>query len=320
MSHQNFSLHLIDSHTGGEPTRMIYKGFPELIGQSVAEKLKDFKQNYDHLRRSIILEPRGSEVMVGALLVPPSDDSAVAGVIFFNNEGYLGMCGHGSIGVITSLAYQGKIGVGDHRLETPVGIVTATLHEDGSCSIRNVPSYRYRKQVVVNVPDLGIIHGDIAWGGNWFFLINDHGQDLQPSNIKQLTQVSLKIKSALKNQGITGDDGGEIDHIELFGKSNIADSKSFVLCPGGAYDRSPCGTGTSAKVACLAADNKLKPTTIWRQESIIGSVFLASYELGDDGYNQSESVTIIPTIRGSAYISAETKLVMQAHDPFRWGF
>ncbi len=319
MNHQDFSLYLIDSHTGGEPTRMVYQGFPELTGDSVAEKLNDFKQNYDHLRRSIILEPRGSEVMVGALLVPPSDDSAVAGVIFFNNEGYLGMCGHGSIGVIASLAYQGKIGVGEHRLETPVGVVTATLHEDGSCSIRNVPSYRYRKQVAVDVPDLGVIHGDIAWGGNWFFLVNDHGQDLQLDNAKQLTEVSLKIKSALKDQGITGDNGGEIDHIELFGNSSIADSKSFVLCPGGAYDRSPCGTGTSAKIACLAADDKLKPNVIWRQESIVGSVFLASYELNDKAYN-TESITIIPTIRGSAHISAETKLVMQADDPFRWGF
>lgn len=319
MNHQDFSLYLIDSHTGGEPTRMVYQGFPQLTGDSVAEKLNDFKQNYDHLRRSIILEPRGSEVMVGALLVPPSDDSAVAGVIFFNNEGYLGMCGHGSIGVIASLAYQGKIGVGEHRLETPVGVVTATLHEDGSCSIRNVPSYRYRKQVAVDVPDLGVIHGDIAWGGNWFFLVNDHGQDLQLDNAKQLTEVSLKIKSALKDQGITGDNGGEIDHIELFGNSSIADSKSFVLCPGGAYDRSPCGTGTSAKIACLAADDKLKPNAIWRQESIVGSVFLASYELNEDVCS-AEGITIIPTIRGSAHISAETKLVMQADDPFRWGF
>lgn len=319
MNHQDFSLYLIDSHTGGEPTRMVYQGFPELTGDSVAEKLNDFKQNYDYLRRSIILEPRGSEVMVGALLVPPSDDSAVTGVIFFNNEGYLGMCGHGSIGVIASLAYQGKIGVGEHRLETPVGVVTATLHEDGSCSIRNVPSYRYRKQVAVDVPGLGVIHGDIAWGGNWFFLVNDHGQDLQLDNAKQLTEVSLKIKSALKNQDITGDNGGEIDHIELFGNSSIADSKSFVLCPGGAYDRSPCGTGTSAKIACLAADDKLKPNVIWRQESIVGSVFLASYELNEDACS-AEGITIIPTIRGSAHISAETKLVMQADDPFRWGF
>lgn len=319
MSHQDFSLYLIDSHTGGEPTRMVYQGFPELTGDTLAEKLNDFKQNYDHLRRSIILEPRGSEVMVGALLVPPSDDSAVAGVIFFNNEGYLGMCGHGSIGVIASLAYQGKIGVGEHRLETPVGVVTATLHEDGSCSIRNVPSYRYRKQVAVDVPDLGIIHGDIAWGGNWFFLVNNHGQDLQLDNAKQLTEVSLKIKSALKDQGITGDNGGEIDHIELFGGSSIADSKSFVLCPGGAYDRSPCGTGTSAKIACLAADDKLKPNAIWRQESIVGSVFLANYELNEDVCS-AEGIAIIPTIRGSAHISAETKLVMQADDPFRWGF
>lgn len=319
MNQQDVCIYLIDSHTGGEPTRMVYQGFPKLLGDTVADKLNDFKKNYDHLRQAIILQPRGSEVMVGALLVPPSDDSTVAGVIFFNNEGYLGMCGHGSIGVIASLAYQGKIGVGEHRLETAVGIVTATLHHDGSCSITNVPSYRYQKQVRLKVPDLGVVHGDVAWGGNWFFLVNDHGQNLHLQNVKQLTELALKIKSALKNQGIVGADGKEIDHIELFGESSIADSRNFVLCPGGVYDRSPCGTGTSAKIACLAADGKLQPKTVWRQESIVGSVFLASYETAGN-HNQYGSVTIIPTIRGNAYISAETKLIMQADDPFRWGF
>lgn len=320
MIQQDFSLHLIDSHTGGEPTRMIYQGFPELAGNTVAEKLDDFKQNYDYLRKSVILEPRGSEVMVGALLVPPSDEFAATGVIFFNNEGYLGMCGHGSIGVIVSLAYQGKIGIGEHRLETPVGVVAAILHEDGSCSIRNVPSYRYLKQVKVDVPDFGVVYGDVAWGGNWFFLVNDHGLNVRLDNAKHLTEVSIKIKDALKNQGITGCNGEEIDHIELFGVSHIADSKSFVLCPGGEYDRSPCGTGTSAKIACLAADGKLKPNTIWRQESITGSVFLADYELSNVPNDGSELMFVTPTIRGSAHISAETKLVMQANDPFRWGF
>lgn len=312
------SLCLIDSHTGGEPTRMVYEGFPQLQGDTLSHKLNDFKQNYDHLRQAIILEPRGSEVMVGALLCQPCNKKAAAGVIFFNNEGYLGMCGHGSIGVVASLAYQGKIGIGEHYLETPVGMVKATLHEDGSCSIQNVPSYRYRSQVAVDVPSLGVIHGDIAWGGNWFFLVNDHGQTLTLANVKPLTEVCIAIKDALKAQGITGDNNGEIDHIELFGNSTIADSKSFVLCPGNAYDRSPCGTGTSAKIACLAADGKLQAGQIWRQESIVGSVFLASFEPCDD-HNYSSKAAIIPTICGTAYVSGETKLVMQEADPFRFG-
>lgn len=311
------SLSIIDSHTGGEPTRMVYEGFPKLAGASVSEQLADFKKNYDHLRRAIILEPRGSEVMVGALLCPSTDPKAVSGVIFFNNEGYLGMCGHGSIGVIASLAYQGKIGAGVHWLETPVGMVQATLYADGRCCIQNVPSYRYRAQVAVDVPTLGKVVGDIAWGGNWFFLVNNHGQTLHWQNTKKLTKAASLIKSALKEAGITGADGGEIDHIELFGASDTADSKSFVLCPGGAYDRSPCGTGTSAKVACLAADNKLQANTIWRQQSIVGSIFEASFVWCDEaGYPQN---TIIPSIIGQAYISAESRLIMQADDPFCFG-
>lgn len=321
MSSSVLSLKLIDSHTGGEPTRMVYQGFPALQGETLADKLMNFRKNHDHLRRAIILEPRGSDVMVGALLCEPCDKKAVAGVIFFNNEGYLGMCGHGSIGVIASLAYQGKISVGEHYLETPVGMVKATLHDDGSCSIKNVPSYRYRSQVTVDVPNVGRMQGDIAWGGNWFFLVSDHGYALDLANIKTLTKVSIALKDALKAQGITGDKGGEIDHIELFGSSQIADSKSFVLCPGGAYDRSPCGTGTSAKIACLAADGKLSAGQIWRQESIVGSVFLASYEpyQGDADQYNLPSHTIVPTIRGTAYISAETTLIMQANDPFCFG-
>lgn len=321
MSSSALSLKLIDSHTGGEPTRMVYQGFPTLKGETLADKLDDFKHNYDHLRSAIILEPRGSDVMVGALLCEPCDKKAVAGVIFFNNEGYLGMCGHGSIGVIASLFYQGKIGVGEHYLETPVGMVLATLHDDGSCSIKNVPSYRYQSHVAVHVPSVGVVHGDIAWGGNWFFLVNDHGQTLKLSNVNTLTKIALDIKNALKAQGITGDKGGEIDHVELFGQSDVADSKSFVLCPGGAYDRSPCGTGTSAKIACLAADGKLAAGQTWRQESIVGSIFLASYEAYQDEQAQHNlpSHTIIPTIRGTAYISAETTLIMQACDPFRFG-
>lgn len=312
------ALYLIDSHTGGEPTRMVYDGFPKLCGDTLSDKLADFRENYDHLRRAVILEPRGSDVMVGALLCQPTNPKALAGVIFFNNEGYLGMCGHGSIGVIASLFYQGKIAVGEHWLETPVGMVKATLHDDGSCSIQNVPSYRYRKQVAVDVPNFGVMHGDIAWGGNWFFLVNDHGQTVNPANIKILTDLSVAIKNALAAQGITGKDGAEIDHVELFGTSSNADSQNFVMCPGGAYDRSPCGTGTSAKLACLAADERLAPGEVWHQESIVGSIFLGIYMPYTD--SKAEYSTIIPTIRGSAYVSAETKLVFADNDPFRFGF
>ena len=329
MSSTLFNFKIIDSHTGGEPTRMVYDGFPDLVGDTIQDKLQNLKQNFDHLRQSIILEPRGNDVLVGALLLPAANPKATAGVIFFNNAGYLGMCGHGTIGVIISLAYQQMISAGVHWLETPVGLVQATLHDDGSCSVQNVPSYRYKKQVEVHVPELGLIRGDIAWGGNWFFLVSEHGQDIQTNNVEKLTQVTMQIKQALIAAHITGENGGEIDHIELFADSDDkqVDSKNFVLCPGSAYDRSPCGTGTSAKLACLAADDLLASDQIWRQQGVVGSVFTGSYqhatginaELNNAADTSYPEQTIIPTIRGHAYVCAETTLIVQEDDPFKWG-
>ncbi|MBH0085165.1 proline racemase family protein [Psychrobacter sp. SCQQ22] len=325
MSDTEYSFKIIDSHTGGEPTRMIYEGFPEIIGNTIQDKLSYLKQHFDHLRQSIILEPRGNDVLVGALLCPVTNPKATTGVIFFNNTGYLGMCGHGAMGVIASLAYQNKITAGTHWLETPVGLVKAILHDDGSCSVQNVPSYRYKKNVLIQVPHLGQICGDIAWGGNWFFLVSDHGQDIQASNVNTLTQVCIQIKDALNAANITGENGNEIDHIELFTASNDdnIDSRNFVLCPGAAYDRSPCGTGTSAKLACLAAEHQLEAGQNWHQQSIIGSLFTGSYQPVTDLLTESPyqypAQTIVPTICGNAYVCAETTLIIQNQDPFKWG-
>jgi 4-hydroxyproline epimerase len=254
-------------------------------------------------RRAIICEPRGHEVIVGALLVEPKDASCATGVIFFNNVGLLGMCGHGMIGLIATLKHLGRITAGKHRVETPVGIVTAALHDDGRVSIRNVPSYRKAKGVKA-----GGVTGDVAWGGNWFFLVSDHGLDLTLKNVPQLTRSSLAMREAVRAAGYP-----EVDHVELFGPPNDAanHSRNFVLCPGGEYDRSPCGTGTSAKLACLAADGKLAAGELWRQESILGSVFEGCYEVADDG--------IIPTITGQAFITAESTLVLDPADPFQFG-
>ena len=305
-------IHVLDSHTGGEPTRLVIEGFPDVGQGSMAERRQRLAAEFDHWRSACMLEPRGSEVLVGALLCSPVDPSACAGVIFFNNSGYLGMCGHGTIGLIVSLAYLGRIGPGEHLVETPVGTVTATLHEDGSVSVRNVPSYRYRHNVTVDVPGYGPVVGDIAWGGNWFFLISEHGLRVAGDNLPALTAYSVAVQEALEDQGLRGDDGGLIDHIELFAEDAEADSRNFVLCPGLAYDRSPCGTGTSAKLACLAADGKLQPGQIWHQASVIGSQFEASYEAVDNG-------RIIPTIRGRAHLSADAQLLIEADDPFAWG-
>lgn len=306
-------IEIIDSHTGGEPTRVVVAGFPDLGEGTMAERRERLAREHDRWRRATLLEPRGSDVLVGALLCAPQDPAHAAGVIFFNNAGYLGMCGHGTIGLVATLAFLGRLGPGEHVIETPVGLVRATLHDDGRVSVRNVPAYRLAAGVRVTLPTGQVVSGDIAWGGNWFFLCADHGQTVQPDRVNELTAYADVVGQALFAQGHRGADGAVIDHIELFADVDpaLADSRSFVLCPGRQYDRSPCGTGTSAKLACLAAAGKLPPGQVWRQASVIGSVFEGWYEAGE-GH-------IVPTIRGQAFISAQATLLIEPGDPFGWG-
>ena len=306
-------VRVIDSHTGGEPTRIVIDGAPDLGRGSIAEQLRLLRENHDNFRSAVVNEPRGSDVMVGALLLPPTNPFCVAGVIFFNNVGYLGMCGHGTIGLAVTLAHLGRISPGTHRIETPVGIVTVTLHENRSVSIENVLSYRYRRHVQIDVRGFGRMAGDIAWGGNWFFLVHDHGLGLDMKSIDKLTDAAWRIRRSLQHNGITAKDGQEIDHIELLGPPGQprANARNFVLCPGGAYDRSPCGTGVSATLACLAADGKLDDGQVWVQESIVGSIFEGSMKRVEGG--------VIPTINGTAYVNAESTLLFDPSDPFCMG-
>ncbi len=303
---------IIDSHTGGEPTRLIIDGGPDLGTGPLSERLARFRENFDHVRSAVVCEPRGSDVVVGALLCEPHAPDCVAGVIFFNNVDYLGMCGHGMMGLVASLAHLGRLSPGRHRFDTPVGVVEAELNDDGSVTIDNVPSYRTRRAVSVHVKGHGTVAGDVAWGGNWFFLIGDHGLALRTENVDALTAYAIAVREALEAKGVTGEGGALIDHIELFASSRTgADCQNFVLCPGKAYDRSPCGTGTSAKLACLAADGDLVPGEIWRQESVIGSVFEARYRRDGD--------VIRPSIRGKAWVNAQSTLIFNETDPFVWG-
>lgn len=308
------AIRVIDSHTEGEPTRVVVSGGPDLGGGPLRERVQRFRETADAFRRTVILEPRGSEAVVGALLCPPEDASCAAGVIFFNNAGYLGMCGHGTIGVAVTLAYLGRIGLGTHRIETPVGVVEVKLIDSQQAAIENVPSYRHQEKVSLEIEGLGRVTGDVAWGGNWFFLAEGSPYPLTVEQIRPLTVAAERVRVELRRRGITGSDGAEIDHVEFFGPAHAADahSRNFVYCPGGAYDRSPCGTGTSAKLACLAADGKLQPGEQWVQESIIGSRFSATYRVGAEG-------GVIPTITGRAYICAEGVLIRQPEDPFRHG-
>jgi 4-hydroxyproline epimerase len=302
------SVDVVDSHTGGEPTRVVLSGGPELGRGPVAERLERFRRDHDRFRSAVVNEPRGSDVLVGALLCEPSDPTCAAGVIFFNNVGTILMCGHGTIGLVVSLAHLGRLRPGRHRIETAVGVVSAELLDANTVRIENVPSRRFRKDVEVDVEGHGRVRGDVAWGGNWFFLADAAGRELSLARAAELTELTKRIRRALARDGVTGEGGAEIDHVELFGPSPRADSRNFVLCPGGAYDRSPCGTGTSAKVACLFEDGKLREGQVWRQESVTGSVFEASAAVRDG--------RLLPTIQGTAYVTGEARLLLDPRDPF----
>lgn len=307
------SIQVIDSHTAGEPTRVVIAGGPDLGNHSLAHRARRLATDHDAFRSAVVNEPRGSDVLVGALLCEPENPASAASVIFFNNVGYLGMCGHGTIGVVSTLAHLGRIGCGEHRIETPVGAVRATLHPDGRVTIQNVASYRHRADVQLNVPGIGTVKGDIAWGGNWFFLVDDPPIPLTIGNVDRLTEYAWTIRLALNSEGITGAGGEEVDHIELSAPSPTPGmhSRNFVLCPGKAYDRSPCGTGTSAKLACLAAAGELAPGKPWKQEGILGTVFEGSYRLC--------KAEVIPSITGEAWVTSESRLLFDPADPFRSG-
>lgn len=305
------TIQVVDSHTGGEPTRVVIAGGPDLGRDSLALRRERFGREFDRFRSAIVNEPRGSDVIVGAMLVEPEDRTCSAGVIFFNNVGCIGMCGHGTIGLVATLAHLGRVAPGTHRIETPVGVVTAHLARDGEISIENVPSWRAHKGVTVRAPELGPITGDIAWGGNWFFLAGQHGQALALDRVEELTNYCWALLKAVNAQGYP-----DVDHVELFAApvAEDANSRSFVLCPGKAYDRSPCGTGTSAKLACLGADGELAEGDRWVQESIIGSTFGASFRWLD-----RERGRIVPTITGRAFVNSEATLLLDDDDPYCWG-
>lgn len=306
-------IRYVDSHTGGEPTRVVLEGFPDLGHLPLAARVEAMRSKHDRYRSAVATEPRASDVVVGAILMPPVEAGSVASVIYFNNAGYLGMCGHGTIGVVETLKHLGRISAGTHRLDTPVGTVQCTLRPTGEVSIENVLSYRHRENVRVEVDGVGAVTGDVAWGGNWFFLVDAHDRELTLDRVGELTRFSGAVREALEREGVTGADGHEIDHIELYGEpsSRDYDCRNFVLCPGAAYDRSPCGTGTSARLACLAADGDLAEGATWRQESIVGSLFEGSYRKAPGG--------IIPTITGRAHVCGEGTAILDPSDPFCWG-
>lgn len=305
-------IEVVDSHTEGEPTRVVIDGWPMPTGHTVADRRDTMRTMQDDLRRAVVLEPRGHEAIVGALLVPADRPEAATGVVFFNDIGYLGMCGHGLIGVVRTLEHLGRITPGHVEIDTPVGPVGADLDRDGTVTIRNVPAFVHALDVSVHVPGIGTVTGDVAWGGNWFFLAHLPGESLTYERRRELVACTTRIREALHANGITGADGGEIDHVELLAPGEGgADARTFVLCPGAAWDRSPCGTGTSAKLAVLQARGQLSPDQRWVQESVIGSRFT--------GWLEGDGETLVPRVQGRAYITARATLHLDPADPFRYG-
>ncbi len=308
------SIDVIDSHTAGEPTRLVIDGGPDLAGRDAATA-RDFLKTEDRWRRAIVCEPRGSDVMVGGWLLPPTREDCVAGVVFFNNVGYLGMCGHGMIGVVESLRHMGRIDAGEYGIETPVGVIRVRLHEDRQVTIRNVPSFRHAAGVELELESGKRVRGDVAWGGNWFYLIEDHGLILDAAHLHKAIELTVQIRRALDRSPIRGLDGALIDHVELVSRSPFEglDARNFVMCPGMAWDRSPCGTGVSAKLACLAADGKLAAGEDWRVESISGGRFSARFTAAEEG-------KVIAEVSGRAHVLAESRLLFDADDALAWGF
>jgi 4-hydroxyproline epimerase len=300
-------LQVIDSHTEGEPTRVVVDGWPAVRGATMAERRAYLAANHDHLRCGVVLEPRGHEAIVGALLTPPVEPGSRCGVVFFNDVGYLGMCGHGLIGLVRTLQHLGRFAGGTTQVDTPVGPVRATLESDGVVTIRNVPAYADTLDLAIDVPGYGRVTGDVAWGGNWFFITHLPAESLILANVRRLTEVTMAIRAALRASG------SPVDHVELSGPPSRpgADARNFVLCPGAAYDRSPCGTGTSAVMAVRHARGQLGLGARWRQESITGSLFT--------GWLERDGAHLVPSIQGKAYITAVSTLFFDPGDPFRAG-
>lgn len=308
-------IRVIDSHTEGEPTRVIISGVAEPAGDSMSEKREDFAKNLDWVRSAVVCEPRGHDAMVGVMLCEPVEPDCVVGLIFFNNVDVLNGCLHATMGAAVTLMHQGKVSAGTHRLDTPTGVVTVDVSDEGSVTVENVRSYRDQAEVKLTLPRYGEVTGEIAWGGNWFFLTEVlDGMELDLANVDELTGFTWSIRQQLEADGIKGADGGEIDHVELFGPpaNDSADGKNFVLCPGKAYDRSPCGTGTSAKLACLHAEGRLKEGEVWRQAGILDSVFSGEIKEATEG-------GVIPIVRGRAFITGEAELLIHPSDPFAFG-
>jgi 4-hydroxyproline epimerase len=304
------ALAFVDSHTEGEPTRVVYDGLPELGRGPLRERAHALLAA--GLREAIVDEPRGHPALVGALLLPPSDPSnATAAVVFINNVGLLPMCVHASIGIARTLVHLGRMPqtpwAKPVRLETLAGDIEIRLEADHVVAVDNVWAHRLHHDIELE-SSRGLVRADVAWGGNWFLIVEHSPIPVVPERLGELSALALELRSCTEALGLRGDDGAAIDHIQLCGPSELADSRNFVLCPGGEYDRSACGTGTSARLACLHADGRLAPGRRFRQQGITGSCFIGEITALRDG-------RVRPCIRGRAWLTAAGTLLFEHEDP-----
>jgi proline racemase len=322
----------IDSHTMGEPTRIIVKGFPELAGNTMMERKKYLEENFDHYRTALMLEPRGHKDMFGAILTEPISKEADLGVIFMDTGGYLNMCGHGSIGSSTVAVETGLVKVTEPYtevvLEAPAGLIQARIKvEKGKAvetSILNVPAFLYLKDVEVEIDGYGKIPLDISFGGSFFAMINAEkiGLTLNTENIGEITELGMKI---IKKVNDTVEikhpylDITTVDLAEFYCSPTnaAANKKNVVIFGDNQVDRSPCGTGTSAKLALLYAKGELSIGEEFVYESITGSMFkgVITEEIEINGYK-----AVLPQITGSAYITGFNRWVIDERDPLKDGF
>ena len=321
----------IDTHTMGEPTRVVTAGLGPIPGRDMVSKKNWFLENTDHIRRALIWEPRGHQDMFGAVITEPSSPDADIGVFFMDSGGYLDMCGHGSIGVVTAVLESGIIALSNPpdtkekniTLDTPAGLIEARAHlRDGRCewvSIRNQPAFWHSQ---VRLPISGTeLSVDVVYGGNFFGLVNaaDLGMELEPENLPALTSMALMLRTTLNSRlqlrhPLTGDKA-EVALIEFYAEQQPP--KNVVIFGSGQIDRSPCGTGTCAKMALLHKNEKLLAGQRYTQQSILKTEFYGTIV---ETTQVDSRPAIVPEITGQAFITGFHQFVIDPEDPFSHGF
>lgn len=324
----------IDAHTCGNPVRLVAQGGPELIGKTMSEKRQYFLKEYDWIRKGLMFEPRGHDMMSGSILYPPQDPQNDFAILFIETSGCLPMCGHGTIGTITIAIEEGIIQPktpGKIRMEAPAGLVEIEYQQTGSkvdwVKLTNVPSYLAGDHMTIDCPELGEITFDVAYGGNYYAIVDPQAnfsgvQDFTASQIVQMSQVVReRINKKYPNFFIHPENESirDVTHLLWTGTplDSNSDGRNAVFYGDKAIDRSPCGTGTSARLAQLYAKGELELGKPFTHESFIGSKFIGRVEKEVTLGNHK---AIIPSVQGWARIYGHNTITIDEEDPYAFGF